>query len=253
MNRCCKGVILAAGLLTCLAAAPALADDSFASATEAVRQCGVSGTLLDDLAARVTRGEVDQAVVEKLLVPLLEVCADKLPTSPLEDKLAEGLAKSVPPERIVPVLSRRAVLLVVARNLLLKERGEASKNAVSLLGEGLDSGVPKTDFLSYLKEFGKQPEADFLIGLAMVSYQGQVGFPVDLTLDIIRQGGAGKSLSEGWRYLVRIIIAARSRGVDDPTVARAAREALRNGEPVTGVVTRLGFTGRSLSGVSDNQ
>ncbi|MDD3313608.1 hypothetical protein [Pseudodesulfovibrio sp.] len=253
MSRRFSTFFVLAGLLAWLAATPALAGGSFAAAAGQARRCGVSGEVMNTLSARVAQGSLDEAGAGSLLAPLLEACADRLPLAPIEDKLAEGLAKNVPPERIAQVLARRVADYRRGRELLASGRGGESPENLVVLGEGLAMGVPEADFAAYLAAFGKLPEPTFLTGLAMVSYQGQAGFPPDLTLGVIRQGAEAGTLGDGYRYLVRIILAARRRGLADAAVADAARAALRDGKPVTDVVTRLGFTGRSLSGLPDGQ
>ncbi len=92
------------------------------------------------------------------------------------------------------------------------------------------------------------PDAFFLTGLAMISYQGQAGFDSALTRKILAQAAESGGIAPEWRYFVRIILAARRRGVEDAAIAKAAVVSLREGKSVTDVMTRLGFTGRSLSG-----
>ena len=246
MNRCCRIFFL---LFACaVLAGPALADGSFPDVAGRAVKCGVFAGTVDDLRSRVAAGSLtgDQAVA--LLTPLLDACVDQLPMAPFEDKLAEGLTKRVQPERIVPVLERWLAQYRFARELLLTRRGSLSAEALLLLGEGLTKGVLEKDFEIYMMEFGDQPDASFLTGLAMTSYQGQAGFDASLTRRILAQGAESGGIGPKWRYFVRIILAARRRGLDDQAIAEAAVAALREGESINNVVTRLGFTGRSLTG-----
>lgn len=229
--------------------APVLAGDAvFSDAAVRARKCGVSGGALDSLQARVAQGTLSGEQAEKLLSPLLAACVEQLPLAPFEDKLAEGLTKRVPPERIVPVLEKWLDQYRVARKLLLTRRGSLAPEALVLLGEGLTKGVAEKDFETYMTDFGRQSDLFFLTGLAMTSYQGQAGFDSALTRKILAQAAEIGELAPEWRYFVRIILAARQRGVNDATIATAAVVSLREGKSVTDVMTRLGFTGRSLSG-----
>jgi len=253
MSRRFRNFLVLAGLLAWLAATPALAGGTFAAGADKARRCGVSGEIVNTLASLMARGTLDEGQAEALLAPLLDACGEKLPLAPIEDKLAEGLAKNVPPERIAPVLGQRVADYRRGRVLLTTGRGDATPEALTVVGEGLAMGASEADFAAYLAAFGKLPEPTFLTGLSMVSYQGQAGFPPDLTLGVIREGVEAGSLGDGYRYLVRIILAARRRGLGDAAIAEAARATLRDGKPVTDVVTRLGFTGRSLSGLPEGQ
>ena len=247
MNRCSRIIFL---LLACvlLAGTGLAAEGSFPDVADRARNCGVFVGTVDDLHSRVAAGSLTGEQAAALLTPLLDACVDQLPMAPFEDKLAEGLTKRVPPERIVPVLERWIAQYRFARELLLTRRGAMSAEALLLLGEGLTKGVDEKDFEIYMTEFGGQPDASFLTGLAMTSYHGQAGFDASLTRLILAQGAESGGIGPEWRYFVRIILAARRRGVDDQAIAEAAVAALREGESVSSVVTRLGFTGRSLTG-----
>lgn len=212
------------------------------------RKCGVFVGTVDDLRSRVSAGALSDDQAAGLLSPLLDACVDQLPVAPFEDKLAEGLSKRVPPQRIIPVLEKWLAQYRFARKLLLTTRGTLPGEGLLLLGEGLTKGVPERDFEAYMKDFGGQPETSFLTGLAMTSYQGQAGFDPAQTRRILTQAAANGSIGPEWRYFVRIILAARKRGVSDQAIADAAVATLRDGKSVNDVVTRLGFTGRSLSG-----
>lgn len=215
---------------------------SFDGMSERAEKCGVSSESIE----LVRKAEASRR--EGLLAPLLAACVEQLPLEPLQDKLAEGMAKRVPLPLVVRALERRLASYEQARELLLTTVGALDPAALAIVGEGMDKGVPAEDFEIFAKEFGSLPSGMFVTGVAMVSLQGQAGFNIDLTLRIVREGAEDGTLSPDWRYFIRTILAARGHGVGDEAVAEGAVAVLRQGGAVANVAEVLGFTDRDLEG-----
>src|SRR5437879_4931735 len=89
----------------------------------------VLGIALNGLAvAELIRRGVRRGLQAGDLAPLLEVVAEvkrqDLPVGPVLDKVKEGLAKRVPPERIVTAASRISRELATARDLIRQAERE---------------------------------------------------------------------------------------------------------------------------------
>ncbi len=226
---------------------------SFADVVEQAGNCGVPQAAIQSLDEVVENGRVTEGQAASLLSPLLAACVEQLPVPPLADKLAEGLVKRVSPPQIVRALNRRLGGYRFARGLLLTRAGNLNLEALSVVGMGVDEGVARDDFSVFVREFGKESADMFLTGLTMVSLQGQIGFDAKLSRQIIRVGISSNGLDNGWRYFVRIILAAREHGVSDGTIADGALNVLSKGGVVSDVMEELGFTGRDLGGDEDNE
>ncbi len=251
MNKRCKIYFIL--VFTAVLLFPALGHTaSFSDTRERAVNCGVPQTAVDSVVSLVNKGNVTDEQAALLLSPLLEACVEQLPVSPLADKLAEGAAKRVSPLLIARALGKRLESYQFARELLLTKRGDLAPEALTVVGTGVDEGVSREDFEVYVSEFGKQSPDVFLTGLIMVSLQGQAAYDAVLTRRIIRQGISSESLDGGWRYFVRIILAARERGITDAAVANGAVGVLRNKGIVSDVMEELGFTGRDLGDEEEN-
>ncbi|QGY38606.1 hypothetical protein GM415_00080 [Pseudodesulfovibrio cashew] len=216
-------------------------------------KCGVSAKTVELVRARVDAGSVSEAQADGLLSPLLDACVERFPLDPMQDKLAEGLAKHVPALVITRALLERLEGYRFARELLLTSTGTLDSEALVAVAEGVGEGVPRDDFKRYVSRFANLSPEAFRTGVIMTSLQGQAGFDFGLTSQVVEAGIKNRSLSPQWRYLVRIILAARRRGIDDPAIAAAAVAVLEEGGPVSSVMAKLGFTGRNLSGRTESE
>lgn len=224
------------------------AGDGLESVRQGAVTCGVSAESVDRIETLRSSGKATDEMAESLLSPLLAACVEQLPLAPLQDKLAEGTAKHVPPPFIVRALNKLLGEYRFARQLLMTTRGSASPEALSTIGEGLDKGVPREDFETYVHQYSELSEEVFTTGVTMISLQGQADFSYALSKRIIDRGVQTGELSSGWKYFVRIILAARKRGMTDERIADAAVAVMDAGGSVSDVMNELGFTSRYLGG-----
>lgn len=225
-------------------AASSVASDLVDKAVE----CGVSQTSMRQLDDAVNSGAVDVAQGDTLVSMLLELCKSELPIKPFEDKLVEGLAKRVPPQRIIAALENMREQYVLASGVLMEQFGSADTAALALVGNGLTKGVQPDVFNQYIATYKDVSPEEFLVGLEMTSLLAQSGFDYGLTSSILDTGFAAGALTSEWRYLVRVVLIARKRGNGDDAVTAAARKSLSRNGSLDNVASQLGFTLRSLSG-----
>ncbi|PYM32865.1 MAG: hypothetical protein DME17_19730 [Candidatus Rokuibacteriota bacterium] len=121
-------------------------------ALEAVRL----GLAEGEVAELVQRG-VDRGFPARELTRLLEVVTEAkrhdLPVGPVLEKVKEGLAKRVPPERIVNAASRMSSELATARDLIRQAEREGVRvakarqreRAIEAVAEALGQGVPPSE------------------------------------------------------------------------------------------------------------
>lgn len=238
MNICCNPRLVSALVLALFLCLPAPA------AKGAEGQCAVSR----ELAGRVRQEAADQAGA--ILSRLALACDAGFPLAPFEGKVAEGLTKGVAPSSIVATLDRK---LDAFRHgaAMLRDCGIAARpDVLAVLGTGLFGGVPDAALNSYVCAFADSEPGPFLWGLEMLCFLNRAGFDDALTRSVLDVGFEAGSLTRDWRYFVRVVLAARQRGVSDGAVAEAARAVLRDHGSPSDVSTRLGFTDRDLTGRS---
>ncbi|QJB57006.1 hypothetical protein [Pseudodesulfovibrio sp. zrk46] len=231
--------------ITLLISLPCLAGELDEMAARA-RNCGVSEAAVSQAESLSASTSPDAAA--SVLSPLLNCCVDQLPITPLETKLAEGVAKRVPPAVIARALQKQLDSYRFARELLLTTAGTSDGVALEIVGNGVAEGVARSSFSDFVATYRDRPGPLFEAGLTMVSLQGQAGFDYALTRRILDRGFASGSLTTEWKYFVRVILEARKHSIEDQAVTDAAVAVLDEGGPVSDVLPALGFTGRNLGG-----
>lgn len=242
-SRCkCVPAVLAFVVVVLCSGAPAGA--LFADMAGQAEKCGVSEEAVERVRSMTgSDGEAEQA-----LSPLLDACVEQFPLESFEKKLAEGVAKRVPPAAIVRVLNAKLSAYRFGRQLLLTSVGKLDPKALESVAQGVERGVSRDLYETYVAQFSSLSSTSFQVGLEMLSLQTQAGFDPKLTFEIIEKGQSTQSLTSGWRHFVRIIFFARGKGIGDRAIANGAIRVLAEEGSVSDVLPALGFTGRDLSG-----
>lgn len=249
MNKHCRIYLFAAiAVSLILGAKPAPASGDLAAVADNARDCGVFSGSVDQVRSSVLGNGLREADGVLLLKPLLAACEKGLPMAPFEDKLAEGLAKHVPPPSIARALNKMLGEYGYALELLGGPSAEMSPAMLVVMGEGLFKGVPRDVFKDYMASFGREPADPLLNGAEMTSLLSQAGFDYSLVKPMLEAGFKANGLSPEWRYFIRIVLIARQRGLSDSSIADAAQGVLAEKGSLTDVSARLGFTSRDLTG-----
>ena len=109
-------------------------DAGLADMADQARSCGVFSGMVGRIESSVVDGTLSGEAAVSLLSPLVGVCAEKLPLVPFEDKLAEGLAKRVPPPVIVRALNKKLDEYKFARDLLQSSGDGVNPQCLVILG-----------------------------------------------------------------------------------------------------------------------
>ena len=216
--------------------------------SDRARNCGVFPGALNQIQSSVALGSLKQAEGDKLLGILLTACESGLPVAPFEDKLAEGLAKKVPSFRIVATLNAMLDKYSFAKELLGDSTQRDYVERLVIIGDGLSRGASQSDFSEFVERYVAQPHDAYLTGMKMLSLLSQSNFDYALSQSILDAGFSNESLTSQWRYLIRIVLVARQRGLTDSQIAEASVVVLNDSGSVRDVSTRLGFTSRDLAG-----
>lgn len=118
-------------------------------ALEAVR-AGVAETDVADLIQRGVGGRVQAPDLVHLLDVVTQAKRQELPAGPVLDKVKEGLAKRVPPDRIASVASRLSGTLATSRDLVRRAERDGLRvaaaaereRAIEAVADALGRGVP---------------------------------------------------------------------------------------------------------------
>lgn len=119
-----------------------------------------------------------------------------LPTSPLVDKVLEGEAKQVPPDRILGVVAQLADNLGRAR-ALLDDAGAPDADELTAVADALRRGVPDEAVRSLHR---RQPARPVALAVVTLADLVQEGVPVQQALDMLQawadRGGKPSELRE---------------------------------------------------------
>ena len=199
-------------------------------ALEAVRL----GLSEGDVAELIRRG-VRRGLQAGDLAPLLEVVAEvkrqDLPVGPVLDKVKEGLAKGVPPERIGTAASRISRELATARDLIRQaeregvrvEKARTREKAIKAVADALGRGVPPREVEKLSRHVASSAPRE---GAMSLLDEG-----VEVTADLVSMGLSPESAAE-------TVAAAISQGLGRHDIERLrkglARELKHGASPEEG-------------------
>lgn len=188
-------------------------------------------------AARARAG-LDQASAARFDAALEQARAQGLPTESLVNKALEGVAKQVPPARIMAAVEQRLALLGRARAALAPGHGAAEISAVA---DAMQRGVSAEVVQRVRQQAGG--EEPIAVAVHVVADLAERGVPVDVALDVLsawRQRGAPASelpdLPAGVDRLVR-------QGMRPAQAGQALAASMRAGHSA-GAPGRSGTAGR---------
>src|SRR6266446_1389212 len=133
-------------------------------AVEAVR-AGVAERDVADLVQRGVRRNIQASDLVRLLDVVTQAKRQELPTGPVLDKMREGLAKQVPPDRIVTVAARVSGTLATSRDLVRRAERDGVRveaptervQAIEAIADALGRGVAPTAVGELSRRFAEAP------------------------------------------------------------------------------------------------
>lgn len=222
-----------------------------ATLVEKARAAGIPDHKLNQVLTLSVDHRLAPADTSAILEVLLMAQTANLPVEPFVGKIEEGLAKGVPVQAIVAALEQKADDYRFVQTLLLRAVPSAKGQPVSetdltSIVNSLNGGVSRQELMKFIEEAPAAPVSMLAIAAENLALLRQMGFEETLTSRILSTGLRLKSFSPSWRYLPRIVVAGRSKGIPDPDIAEAAVKALSEKRDVAGLMQMLGFTGRDL-------
>ena len=222
-----------------------------ATLVEKARAAGIPDHKLNQVLTLCVDHRLAPADTSAILEVLLMARTANLPLEPFVGKIEEGLAKGVPVQAIVAALEQKADDYRFVQTLLLRAvpsvKGQPlPENDLTSIVNSLNGGVSRQELMKFIEEAPAAPVSMLAIAAENLALLRQMGFEETLTSRILSTGLRLKSFAPSWRYLPRIVVAARSKGMSDPDIAEAAVKALSEKRDVAGLMQMLGFTGRDL-------
>jgi hypothetical protein len=227
------------------------AESSVAKVLETARTAGVSETVLNRMLALSVDHRLSASETGDLLQALLTARLQELPLEPFLNKIEEGLAKRVAVPSICGALEHMLDNFRFVRTAMKARTPMGSESAISpqdltRLTDSLNGGLSQDDFADFI---GRAPPASVsVVAVAVENFAllDQIGFDQQLAERILFTGLRLNHFNSSWRYLARVIAAARERGVSDSDITRLTIAAIEKKRSMRELMTDLGFTGRDL-------
>jgi uncharacterized membrane protein YgcG len=203
-----------------------LSGEQKAALTQAAREAVEAGVPHEDVAVIVTGGlsrGADVQTLARFLVVARDVQAQGLPVRPVLNKIEQGTAKGVPPERIIEVVGRVRANLVTAAGMVneVAAQGlavsvpEEKKGAVEALAGALERGVPAGDIVELGQKAAevKFSLAQFGRAVDTLANLKEMGMPRGLALKAARKAVILNYSERGMARMERDLLAMRKSGM----------------------------------------
>lgn len=216
---------------------------------ETVRAAGVPETTLNRLLlAGIEDRELFDAMPE-IFSLLIRAHRENLPLEPLTSKIEEALAKRIPATKTIAVLKQEIDDLIFARRIIrqrLHSEESVDPGSIIQLSEILRAGITKEELRLFMKNTSGAPLSMQIVGAEIMVYCRQIHFNPDIIQKIINAGIQYKSFTPGWRYLAKVIVAAKKRGLSGEQIGKATIDILEEKGSLKDLMTELGFTDRDV-------
>ncbi len=259
MKRKFKGLL--SGILTAVAlgavASMAGAEGRGGGLSEAVveaQEAGVPAASLNRILTLGYERQLDPRDMGRLLVVLSQAQRESIPLQPFLSKIEEGMAKRIPPPRIVQVLEARLDDYRFVHAMLREHRRWLTKDGLlppemwSRLTESLYCGVTRDELAQLLAQTTEVPGlAAFTRGVEVFSALKQVNMDAALSRQIAVAGIRQGYFSPGKQEFAGTVAAARRKGIPDQEIAEAALQAVATGISPSELQSRLGISSSEAS------
>jgi len=218
---------------------------------EAARSAGIPEADLNRVLALSVDQRLSAAEIEVLLKTLRMAWLDCMYLEPFLNKIEEGLRKRIPTQTIGLALSQKVDDYRFVRNVLQRISPESQKNStscreVSTIAESLSVGVSRQELERFIEQAPQSPVPMLAVAVENLALLRQIDFSEELANQILFTGLRLKQFTPSWRYLAKVIVAARNRGISDQDITQATITALYEELDLRELMARLAFTERDL-------
>jgi hypothetical protein len=214
---------------------------------------GMSEALLNRLLAVGYRNERDPEALRQILCVVIQAEEDGLPPAMLFEKIEEGLGKQVPLPKILPVVQARVGDLAQARTMLTGRKPDLTDDPdVERVARVLAMQVPAAEVARLLDSVPSTPLAMRVIAVEILGYGQAMQLAPELIQQVIQTGMANRAFTPDWAYFVKVVAAARKRGLPDKETVAAAVAVLGENGTIEELAGELDLKIRGLTKPSRN-
>ncbi|MBW1711140.1 MAG: hypothetical protein JRG97_15135 [Deltaproteobacteria bacterium] len=258
MRKKFKGLItsfMAAGLIFCFFCFPAPAQEQadLKTAIDKSKAAGVPDETVTRMLALGYKHNLQAKEMTAFFNTINQAAKDNLPTGPLVNKIEEGMAKRVRVEAIQRVLNQQINHLRFTRQELTKtlNRWGETKNTVrhgtlTRLAQTLSTGISKQEMANFLGKAPKAPLSEITKAMEFKAALKQSGLPGKIADDIISTGLKNNYFSHPDWGLVRVISAAKKKGVSDKELGAISIKVVKGSQTAQEAGRKLGLAVQNL-------
>jgi hypothetical protein len=227
------------------------AETSVAGVLATARAAGVSETVLSRMLALSGDFHLSAADTTNLIEALCTARLQDLPLEPFLNKIEEGLSKRVAVAIILDALERMLDNFRFVRTVMETKTPAGSESAISpqgliLLTDGLNGGLSREDFADFIRRAPPASVSMVAVAVENLALLDQIGFDRQLAERMLFTGLRVNHLNSSWRYLAKVIAAARERGLSESHITRLTITAIEKKRSIRELMADLGFTTRDL-------
>jgi hypothetical protein len=246
--------VLSLGVVLCLEPKGVKAqgkEQGVAEATQAARAAGVPEVALNRVLTLGLERRLSPQDVNSFLTTLRLARTNDLAVEPFLSKLEEGLAKGIPPKSIAIALEQkiddyRFVQDLVRRKGPAKAHEALPAEDLTVLVDSLSAGVSRQELERFLETAPPAPSAMLAVAVDNLALLKQTDLNADLINRMLMTGLRLKGFTPSWRYLAKVVVAARAKGISGEQIAEATVAALEGKRDLRELMSALGFTSRDL-------
>jgi len=230
----------------CDASAPAAqAVEHLAREAEAA---GMSDALLNRLLAVGYRDDLAAEALRQLLCAVIEAEDSGLPPALLFEKIEEGIGKRVPLPKVLAVIQERVADLALARRLLTGQKTELTDDPdVERVARVLAMPVPHAEVARLIESRPEIPLAMRVIAVEITGYGQAIQLAPELINQVIQTGLENRAFTPDWAYFIKVVAAARKRGLPDGQTVEAAIAVLGENGSIDELAGELNLNIRGLA------
>lgn len=242
--------LLAAATVWCAhTAADAQPTGVVSGAVRTARDAGLPDTVIERLMMIGLDHHLPPGEVASLITLVVDIHREGLAPEPFISKIAEGVGKRIPADRITAALNRRLdqqrrIRRAVKRCLSPDE--PIPGEALARLGQSLSLGLSIADVEAIVCHSEKPSLDACAVAAEMKALMEQIGFTSTDTDRLIAIGLRRHTLGPDWRKLPMLAASAIKRGIPRTDIVHAAARRLEAEGSIRRLMPELAFTGRDL-------
>ncbi|WP_419779788.1 hypothetical protein [Maridesulfovibrio sp.] len=214
---------------------------------EKIVDCGNESKSVTRLLAAVLDKRIKNNDAKEILEPILDICEQGYPVRIYFQKMDEGLGKRIPAPLIISALRKMHQNFKAIHTAISNDAATIDKTIVISATNAANSDV-KIDFItSCIEKYKRNSDPKTLtMTFWTAGALARAGLNQSQIERIALAGIESGSIDTSWKYVSRVVSAARSKGIPDSEITATAIRILTENGTLVDFMVALGFSERSI-------